>query len=299
MIKIVLFALLTTVALARVENDVSLTLGYNNFSDDDEHLLYDDVAFYGVRAGAIVDDTYGVQVGFEQTQSANCQDLTLRRYYVNGILQTRLVNGLKPYAVATLGYETSDKEYRPSQTFLGLGGGLKYQFSNRANVFLETRALKSMDSKNIAWASTLGLGYTFNTAPILQESPAVQKVAQKAPAKAALRPIRIQKQERPIQENVFYAEPEAVAPKRVLVESVKHTTTSTKHGYFIQTAALTSSSSAPYIAKLRRHGFHNVSVKKVAASKLVVVGPYKSRASATRALSNVKNISAGAFIKRF
>ncbi len=292
MIKIVLFALLTTVALARVENDVSLTLGYNDFTDDDEHLLYDDVAFYGVRAGAIVDDTYGVQVGYEETQSANCQDLTLQRYYVNGILQTRLANGLKPYGVATLGYETSDKEYRPSQTFLGLGGGLKYNFSNHANVFLETRALKSMDSKNIAWATTLGLGYTFDTAPILQESATVQKVVPKAPTKAMIKPQRI-KQVAPIQTNVFYTTQEAITPQRVVRAK------RAKHGYFVQIAALNSSSSAPYIAKLRRHGFRNVSVKRVERRKLVLVGPYKSRASATRALANLRNISDGAFIKRF
>jgi len=292
MIKIVLFALLTTVALARVENDVSLTLGYNDFTDDDEHLLYDDVAFYGVRAGAIVDDTYGVQVGYEQTQSANCQDLTLQRYYVNGILQTRLANGLKPYGVATLGYETSDKEYRPSQTFLGLGGGLKYNFSNHANVFLETRALKSMDSKNIAWATTLGLGYTFDTAPILQEYTKAQKVVPKAPTKAMIKPERI-KQVSPIQANVFYTTHETVTPKRVGIP------TREKHGYFVQIAALSSSSPSPYIKKLSRHGFYNASVRKVQARKLVLVGPYKSRTSAIRALSKLKSVSSGAFIKRF
>jgi cell division septation protein DedD len=293
--KIILFALLTTVALARVENDVSLTTGYNNFSDDDDQLLYDDVAFYGIRAGAIVDDTYGVQVGYEQTQSANCQDLTLQRYYVNGILQTRLKNALKPYAVATLGYETSDKEYRPNQAFLGLGGGVKYNFSNHANVFLETRVLKSMESKNVAWSTTLGLGYTFDTAIVSQSQKptASHDIVPVAPRKSILKPVRI-KQVTPTPINIFYTEEKVVVPKRV----ASHTK-SIKHGYYVQIAALESSSATPYITRLNRHGFHNVEVKRVEKRRLVVVGPYKSRSHATNALRKLKSISAGAFIKRF
>jgi hypothetical protein len=288
--KIILFSLLATVALARVESDVALTWGHNSLNDD--QVLFGSAAFYGVRAGTTVDDTYGAQIGYEQTRAANCQGLTLRRYYVNGVVQTRLESGIKPYALATLGYETSSKDYRPSQTFMGLGGGLKYNFTEHANVFLETRALKSMDTKDVTWATTLGLGYAFNTAPLLQKQESSQKIVPKElqSRPRVTTPVHIAKRVVPVQTNVFYADEEiqALGGSKGL-----------KDGYYVQIAALSSSSPSSYIKKLNRHGFHNVSVKRVKTRKLVVVGPYESRSSATRVLRELKSISSGAFIKRF
>jgi cell division septation protein DedD len=292
--KIVLFALVTTVALARVESDVALTWGHNSF--DDDQVLYGSAAFYGVRAGTMIDDTYGAQVGYEQTNSANCQGLSLKRYYVNGVLQKKLSNGLRPYALATLGYETSSKEYRPDQTFMGLGGGLKYRFSNNTDVFLETRALKSMDSKDVTWATTLGLGYAFTTAPIIQKEQHIQKALPQAPQSkpVAMAPVQIVKERTKVETGRFIP----ASTKRVTSkQSVRKD--GVQHGYFVQIAALNSSSTQPYMKKLQRGGFHNARVKHVAGRKLVVVGPYRNRVGATKALKKLKRISKGAFIKRF
>ena len=303
--KIVILALLAT--LANAESDIALTWGHNSFNDD--KILFGSASFYGLRGSHIVDDTYGLQVGFEQTRAANCQGLTLRRYYVNGILQKKLQGGLTPYGLATVGYETSSKEYRPSQLFTGLGAGIKYRFENNVNFFLETRALKSMDTEEMTWATTLGLGYLFDTASVpdtFMDDRLQREV--RAPVKyiedANLRPIPMI-DTAVSQKDVFDDE---ILPKKenyaVEKEVVSHTRFATPEmvdfkEYYVQIISLTTSSPAPSIRRVKAHGFSNVQVKRTDGRKLVLVGPYHDRNTAEEALRSLRSVSHDAFIKHF
>ena len=303
---------------AKTQSDVALTWGHNSFNDD--QVLFGSAAFYGIRGGQIIDDTYGAQVGYEQTRAANCQGLTLRRYYVNGVVQKKLKGGLTPYALATLGYETSSEEYRPNQFFTGLGAGVKYRFHKNADVFLETRALKSMDSKDVTWATTLGLGYIFDTGDLFTDEEVKKKVkrpvTKRSAKKRAVKYVqRVKPRRKPVvyqpapQNNVFYDE---VLPKKgnyyIQTAAVSHTRLKKPHqqharkassGYFVQITALTSSSAAPYIRRVKAKGFSNVGVKRVHGRKIVLVGPYHDRGTAEHALSRLKSVRHDAFIKRY
>jgi len=166
--KSILISLIASLVFGSTQGEVSLTLGKNSFHGDEEEILYDCANFYGIRAGVYQDKNIGIQLGYEQTNKANCEGLSLKRYYTNGIVQTELENGLIPYAVGTLGYETSSKEYRPSQAFIGAGVGVKYAIIDNVNVFIETRALRSLKSENTTYATTLGLGYMFDTSTSME-----------------------------------------------------------------------------------------------------------------------------------
>ncbi len=285
--KFIVLVLLASLALAKTESDVALTVGYNKF--DDPEWLYKNRNFYGIRAGIYQDDRYGFQAGYEYTNSANCQGLKLKRFYTNALIMTKLENGLKPYALGTLGYETSSKVYRPSQAFVGIGGGLKYDINENFNLFLETRALKSLKSEDITIATTLGVGYRFNTATIGDVSEEKVQVVQKHNTKVRLRPVA------PI-ETLPEISQRVETPR---VNAYQPALQSSQDGYYVQVEALTTSSAQPMLRKLRKYGVRNSAVKKMENRSLVVVGPYQSRGAAARELSKLKAVSAGAFIKKF
>ena len=293
--KIIILGLLASLALAKMESDVALTIGYNKF--DDPEWLYKHRDYYGIRAGVYQDDRFGLQAGYEYTNSANCVGLKLKRFYTNALLMTKLENGLKPYALGTLGYETSSEDYRPSQTFVGLGGGLKYDINENFNVFLETRALKSLKTKDVTIATTFGVGYRFDTTPMretitTQQALAPQKkrnIVQLKPV-VTTTPIKII----PREENVYHD-----IVKRVETPKINSYQQASQSGYYVQVAALTTSSTKPMLRKLHRYSVENTSVKKSGNTSYVVVGPYQSRRAATGELSKLQSIIAGAFIKKF
>jgi cell division septation protein DedD len=82
----------------------------------------------------------------------------------------------------------------------------------------------------------------------------------------------------------------------------KRKTATTKH-YYIQIAALAKSSPAPYLKKLRKRGFKNLHVKRARLHgrkiRYVVVGPYRSKTAAAKALRKVRKSYRDAFIRRF
>ena len=294
--RFVILALLVSFASAKTTSDVALTWGHNNFNEDDA-TLYDTAAYYGLRAGFYTDENFSFQVGYEQTNSANCQGLKLKRFYTNAIIQTEIQGGLKPYLVGTLGYETSSKAYRDSQPFLGIGAGLKYALANHITLFIETRALRNLTSKDTTFSTTAGIGYLFDTA--YDESTVVEKTSlaevKKSP-KIRLRPV-MEEVQKPV---------ERVSPKSVVSvhhdSSIKHITVAQKsfqEGYYVQVEALTTSSPNPILRKLRAKGVTKSGIKKMRGYTFVVVGPYHDRATASQALGRLKSISPHAFIKKF
>ncbi len=297
--------MVASVMFAKSESDIALTWGYNSFNDDTT--LYGATAFYGLRAGIYPSENLGLQFGYEQTNHGNCQGLKLKRYYTNALLQTDIGNGLKPYALGTLGYETSSKEYRPSQTFAGVGAGLKYVVDKNFNIFLETRALKSLKSDDVTYASTFGVGYIFDTGDSTTE--VIEKevlIPQKKQTiiTSKIKPVKIEAIEAtksiPGSVNVYH-DSSHVEP--IISQTIKVKPSFSKGDYFVQIAALTTSSPSPILRKLRAHGVDNVHVKKMykkgTSYSFVVVGPYQTRASATKALKKLKAVNAGVFIKKF
>ncbi len=300
--KIIILGLLASLALAKTQSDVALTLGYNKF--DDPEYLYPHRNYYGVRVGVYQDDSMGLQLGYEQTNSANCIGLKLKRYYANALLMTTLNNGLIPYGVGTLGYETSsaDGVYRPSQAFVGIGAGVKYDMGRDFNIFLETRALKSVETEDVTYATTLGLGYVFDTsaaiAPVQQKEivttlPKKKQVVRREPS------VMSSRNSMQREKNVYID----VAKKPIMIVVPKMHKIPLQSGYYVQVEALTTSSPKPMLRKLRAHGISNVHIKKMykkgTSYSFVVVGPYPTRVTASRTLKKLKAISAGAFIKKF
>ncbi len=293
--KIIFLGLLTSSLFASTQSDVALTWGYNNFNEDDA-TLYDTASYYGVRAGFYTDQNVGLQLGYEQTNSGNCQGLKLKRFYTNAIIQTEIQQGLKPYLVGTLGYETSSAEYRDSQPFLGIGAGLKYALANNFNLFIEARALRNLTSEDTTFSTTAGVGYLFDAVGDSSyekvEKPSV--VAVKKSTKIHLRPV-VEEVQKPI-----------VRVKRVVPAyhdtKVKHITVhprAEQEGYYVQIEALTTSSPKPILRKLRARGITKAGLKERGAYTFVVVGPYHDRASASKALRGLKSINPHAFIKKF
>ncbi len=303
--KIVTLCVVASFAFAKMETDVALTAGYNKL--DQPYYVYSHRAFYGVRAGVYIDDHIGFQIGFEKPDQANCIGLQLKRYYANTLLMTKLANGLKPYGVGTLGYETSsaDDDYRPSQAFLGLGLGVKYDINQNFNLFLETRALKSLKSDDLTLATTLGLGYSFDTgyatSSMLNDEVKVVHKKQNI-TRPKIRPVRIEKPMPTLpvasELNVSYDIRKPIISKTIVVKPA-----SSQGNLFVQIVALTTSSPRSAVRKLHAEGISNVHVKKMyqkgTSYSFVVVGPYETRASASRALRKLKAHHAGAFIKNF
>jgi len=156
--KIIASVLLTGVLFADVYSDIAITVGHNEF--DDPEFLKGHKEFYGIRAGFYPNENYGVQVGYEFANDANCQNLDLKRGYLNGVGQMKVSKNVSLYALATVGYESSNiHRFKPSQTFVGAGAGAKYHMSPNVNGFVESRILKKLKSKDTDVITSVGLAY--------------------------------------------------------------------------------------------------------------------------------------------
>jgi hypothetical protein len=159
--KIITSMLLTSLLFADVYSDIAITIGHNEF--DDPEFLKSHKEFYGVRAGFYPSEAYGIQVGYEIANDANCQKLNLKRVYVNGVTQLEINEAIDIYGLATVGHESSNiHRFKPSQAFIGAGVGAKYHMSSNINGFLETRILQKLESKDTDVITSIGLSYTLD-----------------------------------------------------------------------------------------------------------------------------------------
>ena len=156
--KSILFILTIHLLFAEIQTDIALTMGYNKF--DDPEFLKKAQTFYGVRASVYKDRTYGLQLGYEKAKDVNCQNLHFKRTYLNGLMLLEQPHQFNPYGVVTVGYEKSTvHRFKPNQTFVGLGIGVKKNLPLNLNTFIETRVLKKLKTHDTDIITTLGIGY--------------------------------------------------------------------------------------------------------------------------------------------
>jgi hypothetical protein len=291
--KVILFIFMTGLLFAQNQSDIAFTAGYNKF--DDPLMLREHRGFYGIRGGVYQDNGFGLQLGYEQANGANCQGLDLKRYYANALLQSTQAGKLKPYGLLSLGYETSNiHEHKPDQTFIGAGVGVRYALAQNVNGFIETRVLRKLKSDDTDIITTLGLAYVLNNN--ISMYPQQRAVYTPRVQPEVLTPVieetRYQQRAQPA---AVYVEP-YVEPyqERVAVETQKD--------YYVQLGAFASTNPDAYVQKLYSRGIDNVQVKQVVRGgrsiSLVVVGPYYDRRDATKNLRRLKRVNRGAFITK-
>ncbi len=282
--QIVLLLWTVTLLFAQQQTDIALTAGYNRFHDPS--FLRRSKIFYGIRAGTYIQKETMLQLGYSYARNCNCKGLTLQRLFVNALrFAPQPTPGIKPYAIATAGYEISSiHAHKPNQLFLGIGGGLRFALTPPMDAFLETRVLKKLQTGDHDLITTLGIAYNFQTPTTVETI-----VPTSVPAPELY------------ESSVEVVMPESViaeqTPVPVTTEAVKPTLQS-KH-YYVQLAALTKTDPKPLLRKLRRKGFHAKVKHIVKAGKkltLVVTGPYTTRAQARKRLYRLRKIVPDAFI---
>jgi len=279
--KIIAIILITSSVFAQTKSDVSITAGYNKF--DDPEFLKSGVFFYGIRGGIYQDNGYGVQVGFEHATGANCVGLDLNRFYTNGIYMPQTSSSFKPYALASLGYETSNiHEHKPSQLFVGGGVGVRKKISQNLDGYIETRLLKKLKSSDVDIITTLGISLALNSA----RTPFV--------ASRRVNPLKYEvldsgyESDRRVYQRDVYVEPQQVPMLY-------------KKEYYVQLAAVTSSPDI-YLQRFYALGVRDADIKQVIRGGremfVIVSGPFVDRRDATRNLRKLKRVSRGAFVTK-
>lgn len=291
---------------ANNKTEVALTMG-NNVFDKPDCLLWHKM-FYGIRVGSYNNSGFGIIGAYEQANDVNCPDcasVDLHRISASVVQEMQTPLALRPYAIATLGYEfSSNEESTPDQFFAGLGAGLKFYFTPALNAFVDVRGLRKFDTDTTNIITTLGLAYLFmpqNAAPT--QSQPVQTAVATPIVIPDTEPVPVVTTEPEIAaETTQTAVPEVLEEVDVSekIKAVRGTGKHHKH-YYVQAGAYAKSSPAPLVRKLRHKGL-KAKVRHVRRHgqnmKLVVVGPYKTRSAAKKALRRVRRTVSGAFITR-
>jgi cell division septation protein DedD len=214
-------------------------------------------------------------------------------------------------------HESYDLE---SGGFANLGAGLKYRISDNLNLISEARALKKFDNDDIDIMAGLGIGMMFGAAAA-QVAPVSEIEVQQAPIpeiKQSIIPAyapAVTTTEMEIVQTV--PAPSAMYEKLDVVtidNEGEDSINSRRHkvyaaprytdgnSYYIQVAALfKSNGNSTYFKKLDARGLnHEIKHTSVRGRdvKLLLVGPYSSRAEASADLSRAKQVERGAFIKK-
>ena len=157
--KIITIILLTQLLFSK--SDVAVTIGNNKF--DDPVILKKKKEFIGLRAGFYNGDDYGLHIGAERANDANCGNLDLTRIYVDLLKKFYLTDDLNIYGVFTTGYEFSNvKRYKPNQLILGGGAGLEYFITPKISAFVDYKVLNKQKTDDQDKITTGGVAYHFN-----------------------------------------------------------------------------------------------------------------------------------------
>jgi len=293
--KLLLPLTFTITSFAQTSGDISFTATHNRF--DDRYYLYHHKFYYGLRSGLYFDDKFGIQLGYDQTNNANCKGLKLKRTYLNGLFMLDNVDGFKPYIVGTIAHEKSSiEDHKPSQTLLGLGGGVRYDIANGFGAYLESKFLRGQKTHDTELATTLGLYYNFNTyipenlnSNDIKTKQTIKRAKNESNELASNRKIRLRPvvKERPLVIN------HPPIDKKIVQKS-----NTNDNGYYIQLALLSSSSPLPLIKKAKMAGY-NVKTKDKNGATAVVIGPYISKKLAQKSLKEVKRFQKDAFVTKF
>lgn len=312
-LKLILIGALsaTTSTFAHMESDISLSIGNESF--DDTTYLKDNKISYGIKNTHYSYDNLGYEFAYERTNEANNNfandSINLSRLYANALLYTDRYGRYRPYILAGGGYEfSSERDFVDDQAFAQVGLGLKYRFSTRISVFLETRVLKRLDSNSDGSISTLGLSYAFEDLHehiIAPCDSAIEKKVYASPNTISVSQPHVISYEESYADAAVHEEENSIehfcggikTSRCSCEKKVEEKTYARKNGkYYIQLAAYTHAKTAPLLKRINALGFTNASVKQRRGLNLVVVGPYEKQRGAKEQLSTLRRLSKCAFI---
>jgi len=278
--------LFSSLLFAKTKANISLFTAYNKA--EDSYFLSYSRFFYGIRAGVDLPNEKAIQFGYEQGNNVNCKGLDLKRFYINGIQYLKpLTASVNPYALLNLGYETSTIHYhKPNQFFVGAGAGVRVAINPDFYSYLEARLHKRLQTGDIDIVMTLGLAYQFDTD---QAAYAQQKVTKAVVAT----PVVVERAILSTAPTPELVEETPPAPVRKIHNRSRH--------YYIQLGVFAKTNPSYLVRKARRRGYH-AKIRHIRKGgrhlRVVLVGPYRSRAQAKRKLRGLRRIAPGAFVTR-
>ncbi len=140
--------------------------GYN------QNLKVDDLGNYGARIGFGIRDSRGLEFEWNHTETTvryynwdtNTQDQTgvIMNYYMLGFVQEVPTDKVQPYGLFNLGVLNVNPATSGYSSFnyftVGLGGGLKYYFSDHVGIRLQARFLMPMQFSGLGFGCGIGTG---------------------------------------------------------------------------------------------------------------------------------------------
>jgi len=262
---------------------------------------------------SVSDDGDGENGNVSSTSSSGTQ---LDRFYLNGLYEFCGKTKLTPYLFAGLGYENVRCEAYDLESggFFDAGAGLKYQLNEDVNLITEARALKKFKNHDLDIVAGLGLGFMFgkSTSENIQTVELNTEIEPKPDVIPSIIPADIPLAtvtETEVPNNYDdknYDNYDVVPIDEINRKNSYHETIQTieesEPAYYIQIAALFRNSlDTSYFQKLDDQGL-NHQIKETTFKgkpvKLLLAGPYSSKAEAKADLSRAKRIEKGAFIKK-
>jgi hypothetical protein len=250
--------------------------------------------------------------------TSNIGSTQLDRFYLNGLYEFCNDKKLMPYIFAGFGYENVRHESYNLESggFFDTGAGLKYQLNSDINLITEARALKKFDNSDLDITTALGLGFVFGAthAESIESveldtsiEPKPDVIPSIIPADAPIASITETEIPYSYDNDKDYENLDVVPIDEINRKNSYHSNDAnlqdTEPAYYIQIAALFSNNStdSSYIQKLDEQGL-NPQLKETTVRgkpvKLLLAGPYSSKAKAKADLSRAKQIEKGAFIKK-
>lgn len=301
---------------------------------DSDSYINEHTNFYGLRATVYESevDIYGLQLAYEGSMDVDYsrqgpdkpKTTDIHRFMANLVVDGKEEYHILPYLFLGGGYESLSDEYpnhEVSQGLADIGIGFKYNLGYGFNTALEGRYIKKFDTRDDDFSIALTLGYTVIPSTIHQYSEngffnnyyLNKKVDNRSKRRVTV--IKVKPNQNEYREYRDEISKAPIARKAYLqdvaslpvhssktVEKVTSDTALThvaNKGYFVEVAALRTTSPQSIITKLNSSGYDNVVTKTKGDVTLVLVGPYDSKREASIAKSGLKSIASDAFIVHF
>lgn len=269
----------------------------------------------------------GTDIGSNGNSALQSASTQLDRFYLNGLYEFCGEKKLTPYIFAGLGYENVRHESSDLESggFFDAGAGVKYPINEDLNFITEAKALKKFDNNDLDIIAGIGIGMIFGAA-VTQSAPTPETKRQHTviSANTLQPPLATERQTASLSsydnlDVVPIASNSSFKTRAVLNEPSQNydsydvvpieergqyisNSVERSEDYYIQIAALfNSNADSSYLQKLDNIGLNHqlkettIRGKKV---KLLLVGPYNSRADAKADLNSAKSIEKSAFVKK-
>lgn len=313
--KVLLVAMVVSSLFAKT--NVSLNIGNTNF---DTKELLDSGTTLGIRGDFYLDNLYHIDLGLDSVKDVKFEDgsgsTDIKRIYTQFSADGEEEYHVVPYMGVGLGYEKvgDESDELKDQPYISANIGFRYNISNSFNFLLDGKALWKTSTRNINYVTSFGIGYMIDEQPINTQLQAqeiiipTQKLEIQEPVtvsstfrtpepivkdykqlSVAPQPLHIKPLAPVIQQPQTHQQPVIVA------KPVSNMTPETVGGTYIQVAAYKQYQPRALLSKLTRLG-NKVIIRRTSSGKKALIGPYRTRGEAQKALLNIKKVTRSAFI---